>query len=173
MEEGKIKVVKVTEFKSGQKIFSSNGISRVKVTKDGEMICYEIPIRSTGISELIDSLREQAPQPLAKSVLVKPDDEMGREFKLTKNTWMKIPDVTDADYLKAKGDHDLKVSNAILLKGIAVDIRDEAGNLVEDENKKIAVLKSMEMSGDQFAQIVSDIGALTKWSEEEKEHFFG
>ena len=172
-EESKIKVEKVTEFRAGQKLFSSFGISKVKVTKGAEIICYEIPIQSTGISDLIDSFQDKAPQPPVKNELVKPDSEIGRELRLSKPQWLKIPDFGDANYLKEKGDHDARMGNAILLKGIAVQITDESGNPVENEDKKIEILKSMDMSGDQFQQIIKDIEALTKWSEEEKQHFFG
>jgi len=171
MEKEKVETIRITEFKSGESVFTSNGFSKVKVTKNGKVMRFEIPIQSTGISELVDSLHEKAPQPPSTNMLVQPDSPIGQELGLQEKKWMKIPDLTDPDYKKAQEDHNMRVTNAVLLKGLAVDIKDEGGVIVTNEDIKIEILKSMGMSSDQFNQIVTDVQNLTRWTEEEKENF--
>jgi len=166
-----IKTQKITEFMSGQNVFASHGVSKVKVTKEGKIICLEIPIKSTGISELIDTYKEKAPIPPIKNELVTPDSAIGKEMKLVEKKWMKIPDLNCPEYLRAKEEHDSNLGIAILMKGIAVPIKNEKGEEVTDSQEKIKILKSMEMSGDHFGQIITDITSLTKWSEQERESF--
>ena len=168
-----IKTVKITELKKGESVFKSTGVSKIKVTQNGEVTCLEIPIHSTGISELIDTFQDRAPRPPTKNVLVKPDDEIGREMKLAKNQWMKLPDLTDPEYLTAMDEHNSNLGTAIVMRGIAVDIKDDEGNILTNNQEKIKIMKEMGMSGEQFSQIVEDITSLTRWSEEEKEAFLG
>jgi len=167
-----VKTKRVNEFVKGQDLFTSTGISRVKVTKDDKVECLEIPITSTGVAELIDALQEKAPQPPMSNKLVNPDDDMGREMGLSKKTWVKVLDTSDPTYIKQKEDHETNLGLAIVLKGINVEIKNEKGVVVENDQEKIEILKGMGLSGDQFSQIVEDIQALTKWSEEEQTHFF-
>ncbi len=165
-------IIEVTEFLDGKSLFQSNGISEVKITKNGEVKCLRIPITSTGIADIIDTFNDQSPQPPLVKELVLPGSDMYKELKMTRKNYIKIPDYGDANYLKAKEEHDSDLAMAILLKGIAVPIKDKNKKVIEDKNEKIKVLKAMEMSGDQFAQIVGDIRSLTNWDVEEKESFF-
>ncbi len=165
-------IIEVTEFSEGKSLFQSNGISEVKITKDGEVKCLRIPITSTGIADIIDTFHEQSPKPPMVKELVLPGSDMYKELKMTRKNYIKIPDYGDANYIKAKEEHDSDLAMAILLKGIAVPIKDKDGKAVTDRTKKIKILKDMEMSGDQFAQIVGDIRSLTNWDSEEKESFF-
>ena len=165
-----MKTSKITEFVKGSDIFASTGVSKVKVTKAGEVSCLEIPIQSTGISEIIDAFEAKAPQPPVKNILVKPDAELGKEMGITKKQWMHVPDLADPAYIKAKSEHDSDLGMKILFRGMAVDVKD-GDKVVGNEDEKIAILKSMGMSGDQFSQIVEDITSLTRWTEGEKESF--
>jgi len=68
-----MEVKRINEFVEGDNIFESRGISRVKVTKlikeviegketEKQVIeCLEIPIQSTGVSELMEAGRAKAP----------------------------------------------------------------------------------------------------------------
>lgn len=163
---------KITELVEGESLFTSNGVSKIKVTKNGQVLCFEIPIVSSGITELIDQFDKTAPKPPVKDVKVTPDTPMGKDMGITKNEWVKIRDLSDTDYLEKKQKHESNLGIAIVLKGMAVDIKDKEGNIVEDPDKKIEIMKKMGMSGEQFSQMVSDITSLTKWSEEEKQSFF-
>jgi len=162
---------RITQFQRGSKLFNSTGISRVKVTVEGEVQCLEIPIKSTGVSELIDSFQKQAPTPPTIDVKATPDSDIGKSLGLTRNEWVKVFDTTDKGYLEAKANHDSNLGLKILMKGMDVEILDETGKKIEKDDDGIAVLKEMGLSGEQFSQIVGDITALTKWTEEEQIRF--
>jgi len=171
-EKQNFKRITVTEFKAGEKTFISTGVSSVKVTDKDNITCLDIPIQSTGVTELIETFKDKAPAPPLENTLITPESDPGIEMGINKNTWVKMPNFGDAVYLKEKEDHDSDLGMAVLLKGLAVDIKDEAGEMVTDRNKKIKILKSMGMSGDQFQQIINDVQDLTRWSDEERESFF-
>jgi len=172
-EPQKIKTIRLKEIKRGEDLFRSSGISKIKVTKDSEVMIVEIPIQSTGVAELIDTFNKDRPKPPSKDRKIEPDSEIGKDLGITKTRWMKIPDVTDEGYLEEKEKFESDLGTAIVLKGLALDIVDEEGNLIEEEKKKINTLRDMGMSGDQFTQVVNDITNLTKWTEEEERRFFG
>uniref|UniRef100_A0A6M3IPD9 Uncharacterized protein n=1 Tax=viral metagenome TaxID=1070528 RepID=A0A6M3IPD9_9ZZZZ len=176
-----MKTVRVDKFKKGSNIFQSIGISRVKVTEiaegdDGkrheEIVCLEIPIQSTGISELINTFREKAPAPPVENVLLDPDSEEGKELGIVKKTWVKMPNLADLKYIRQKEEHGGDMGIAIVLKGLAVPLLDEEDKEITDREVKVKALKEMGISTDQFTQIASDITSLTRWTEKEKEDFF-
>ena len=162
---------RISCFKEGDNLFISEGTSYIKITKDDEITCLEIPIKSSGITELIDNINKDAPKPPLANVLVEPNSEMGKQLNFTKKNWVKIPNLGDEGYIKAKEEHDNKLGMAVILKGMNVDFQDKDGNPVEDGEKKIQILKEQGMSSDQFVQLVDDIMNLTKWSDEEKRSF--
>jgi len=83
-----------------------------------------------------------------------------------------MPNLADPEYIKARDKYNSELGMKILFKGLAVDIKDEQGNIVEDEEKKFEILKGLGMSGEQFSQIIEDITSLTKWGAEEQYLFF-
>lgn len=170
-ENGGIKTRRITEFREGESIFESNGFSRVKITRDGVVELLEIPIKSTGISELVESFASNAPRPPDKRFKATPQDEVGKDLGLTANKWVFLPDLNDEDYLKRVGDHNQRMGNAILLKGIDVVLKDKDGNVITDEDRQIEIFRGMGLSTDHFQQIINDIQALTQWSDKENESF--
>lgn len=173
-DEEKIKKEEITEFVRGKKIFASTGVSKVKVTIKGEVICRSIPIQSTGISELVDSLEEEAPVPPAKKYLADPEDpndEIAADLKIGRKKWIKIPDLTDPEYMKAKEKHSQRVGIAVMFKGLAVEVKEANGAIVTDNEIKMEIFKEMGLSSEQFSQIINDIRNLTQWTEEERESF--
>jgi len=167
----KIKKKRITSLRRGDKIFLSNGISEIKVTNSNEVICLEIPIKSSGISELIDDFNRNAPTPPIKKELVKPDSKIGNQMGLTRKEWMFLPDLSDKKYQELKQEHDSDLGIAIVLAGLDFPILDEKDKEIEDKNEKITILKEMGMSSTQFTQLVEDITNLTKWEEKEKANF--
>ena len=161
----------VLELVEGEDTFRSDGYSNVKVTKNGEVVCKRLPIKSSGISEIIDSFNDNAPEPPKVNELVTPESEIGKQLGLKKKTWVKIPDTTDEKYRKELEEHNSNMGIAILCHGIAAKIKDKEGNIIDDQSKKITILRKMGLSGEQFSQIVMDITSLTKWNEEEYEDF--
>lgn len=166
-----MKIEKLKKIKKGQNIFTSTGVSRVKVTKEGESICYEIPITSTGITEIMEKFQRNAPQPPIVNTLVKPEDEIGKENGITKNTWMKIPNLGDKNYLEEKQKYQSDLGIAILMQGMILEIMDENDEVIVDDDKKLEVLKEQGLSANHFTQIIDDITNLTKWNNGELEGF--
>ena len=165
----KIEQIDITEFIEGESIFSSNGISKVKVTKNGITKIYLVPIQSTGVSELIDDFKKKEPKPPKVQSWVNPESDIGKALGITKKNAVWSFDFTDAKYLEAKENHDSDLGMAILMKGLAVKIKNKEGTIETNFENMIRILKSMGMSGEQFSQIVKDIQNLTSWTEEERE----
>lgn len=167
-----IKEISVNELVEDSLVFESKGISRVKVTRDGEVHALLFPIRSTGVSELVDTYSKKAPMPPVINEVVMPDSPIGKQLGLPRKMHVKTFDLTDRTYLERKEKHDQNLGIAILLQGLDMVIKDKGGNVVENSDKKIEILRGMKMSGDQFMQIVRDIESLTKWDEEREADFF-
>jgi len=170
-EKNKIEKIDIIEFVEGDSIFSSNGISKVKVTKNGITKILNIPIQSTGVSELIDTYKEKEPKPPKVQSWVNVDSTLGKALMLSKKTACWHFDFTDENYIKAKEEHDSDLGMAILMRGLAVEIKNKSGDVESNFKKKIEILKSMGMSGEQFTQIVNDIQSLTRWTEVERINF--
>lgn len=164
-------VMVLEEITEGEDTFKSDGYSYIKITRDGVVTPMKVKIQSTGITELIDQFDVEAPKPPAKDVLVHPDSEMGIEMGLSKKQWVKIPNLTDKEYIEKKQEHESNLGIAMLMRGMVMKVKDKDKNEITDKNKKIEVLRKMGMSGDQFTQIVQDIQDLTRWKEEERESF--
>lgn len=164
--------IQVTEFLEGEKVFESHGVSRVKVTKDGEVKTLVLKIKSSGVADLVDTFSKEAPTPPVKNELVTPDSDLGRQMKLGKKQWVRLPDFTDETYIKDKEQFDQDLGMAILLQGLAVTFKDREGNVITDDQEKIAQLKKQGMSSDQFLQVIRDIQDLTRWEEEKQDDFF-
>ena len=172
--EEKIEIQRVTEFKQGDKPFHSSGFSKIKVTKAGKVVLMEIPIQSTGISELMDALANKAPAPPPANVLLDPEDKtnsMVADYGITRKQWVKIPDYSNEEYIKSTGTHHRDIGIAIMLKGLSIEIRDTKGDIISDPDRKVEILKDMGMSTSHFGQMSEDIQNLTEWTEEEREHF--
>lgn len=179
MEQEQVQEVKgidhvdLKELVEGEEVFSSRGYSNVKVTKAGKVHCTKIPIKSTGVTELIEEFRKKEPKPPSTPVFVSKDSEEGKQMKLTENRWVKMPDLTDAKYLEKKEQYEGDLGIAILAKGIDLPFKDKDGKEITDQTQRVQILKSFGLSSDQFAQIVEDIRSLTMWSEQELMDFFG
>ena len=175
----KIKRKRITELRRGDNIFLSKGISEVKVTQRveegnevfNEETCLEIPIKSSGISELIDDFNRKAPQPPVKKQLIEPDSEVGNQMNLSRKEWVLMPDFSDKKYIEDKQEHNSNLGIAIVLAGLDFPLLDEDGKELTDSDEKIKMLKAQGLSGTQFTQIVEDITGLTKWQEKSKKDF--
>jgi len=168
-----LEVVNLTEFTEGDEVFSSKGFSTVKVTKGGQVKSVKIPIKSTGVTELIEDFRKKEPKPPSIPQLINKDSDEGKQMKLTANQWVRMPDFTEPKYLERKEAYEGDLGIAILAKGVDAPFKDKDGGLIEDQDERVKILKSLGLSSDQFAQIVEDIRALTQWSEQELMDFFG
>jgi len=163
------------EIVEGQQIFQSDGYSVVKVTKGGIEKPVRIPIRSSGISELMDQLQKNAPTPPTRKCLIDPanpdDKQIARDMGIRKKQWVFLLDYADEVYLKERVKYESDIGIKIVLRGINVSLKDKSGNLVENDDKRVEILQSIGLSGEQFTQIVRDIGMLTRWKEAEEDDF--
>ena len=171
MTEEKMKEIRITELTEGSPIFESKGLSKVKVTKAGKIQALVFPICSTGVSELIDTYTSKAPQPPVINQVVSPDSDIGKQLKLSRKQHIKTLDFSDANYLEVKEKHDQDLGLAIMLQGLDIPIKNKKGDEITDKEQKLAALKGLGMTGDQFMQIVKDIQDLTKWKEEQEDDF--
>jgi hypothetical protein len=167
------KVTRIRSIKVGSDLFKSTGVSRVKITKDGEAEMLELPICSTGIAELLERLGADEPTPPSKDELIEPGSPVGRQLKISTKTWVKMPNFTDPDYQERVKKHQTNLSLALLNQGLDLELLDEAGQPITDGAKKIEALKAAGLSMNQFTQIVNDIRDLTTITESDREHFFG
>ena len=171
-EENKdILEINVEELVEGNSVFESQGYSRLKVTHNNQTKALIIPIKSSGVSELIDKIRKNKPQPPTINMVVKPGDSAFKELRLTKKQHIKTFDLTDEKYLNDLEEYNTNLGLKIVLQGLALTIKDKEGNIVEDDERKIKILRTMGLSGSQFSQLVDDITSLTQWEEEKQSDF--
>lgn len=172
-EESKhvIEEIAVEELVEGSNLFESDGISEIKITKDGVVKKLLVPIKTQGVADMIDSFNAKAPQPPVIFKVVNPNDELGKELKLTRKQHVKTFDLTDEDYLEEKEKHDRELGMKIVMLGIAVPIRRADKSEITDEEEKLDALKGMGITGEQFTQLVRDIQDLTRWQEEKNTDF--
>lgn len=167
----KIKTIRVSELVEGNPIFESQGFSKVKITKKGEEQILEIPIQSTGVSELIDRFNKEAPRPPVVTRLALPNSEIGKDLGLTRKQHVQIFDFTDDDFVKKQEEHNRDLGLKVVLLGVAIPIKDKEGKVIEDDNKKLEVLRNMGLTGGQFTKLFNDIQNLTTITEEQIEDF--
>lgn len=163
--------INVEELVEGNSIFESQGYSKIKVTHKGVVKILKIPIKSSGVSSLIDEIRKDKPQPPVVNIVIKPGDPAFKELRLTKKQHVKTFDLTDENYLNELENHNTNLGLKIVLQGLDITLKDKDGNTVTDDNKKIEILKGMGITGSQFSQLVDDITALTQWEEEKEADF--
>ena len=166
-----IPTIALEELREGNSMFESTGTSHIKVTHGGEVKRLAIPIKSSGVSELVDEFNRQAPQAPKIYKVVHPNDEAYSELRLTKKQHVQTFDLTDSDYLSALEKHNTNLGLKIVLKGLNMPIKDKEGKAIEGEDRKIDVLRSMGISGEQFSKLVEDISSLTKWQEDRDDDF--
>ena len=173
-------VLEVTEFIEGQPIFESKGISLVKITKviqddDGKPInqisTLRIPIKSSGVDELVKEFGKESPKPPVVNKVIKPGTDLAKQLGMTEKGWVQGFDLTDPEYIKTLDEHNRLLGMKVVLKGLAVIIKDKEGNIVEDDNEKVRILRGMGLTGEQFTQIANDISMLTKWEEVREDAF--
>ena len=165
------KTIRVKELVDGQEIFKSHGISKLKVTKGEDVITLEIPIKSTGVSDVIDESRRKAPTPPVITIVVRPGDPAFKELGLARKKHVQTYDFTDKVYIEKKDKFETDLGIKILSMGLGVDLKDEDKKIITDPDKKIEMLKKQGMTGQHFTQIIEDINALTRWEDENEDDF--
>lgn len=165
----------VQELRAGTDVFASRGFAYVKVTKSGAVKGLRLPIKSSGVTEVIERIRQNEPKPPTKPLTVLGDSPEGRALGLRREEKKVVtaPDFTDADYLKARDKYEQELTLEIVIQGLDIPLKDETGQVVETRDQKIAVLKSLGLSIQQFQDIVNAVNELTAMTEKDREDFFG
>lgn len=170
-ENDKIETIDVTELVEDSDIFESKGFSFLKITQGRKVRKLKIPIKSSGVAELIDEYNEHAPKPPTISKVIYPNTPIAKELGITKKQHVKTFDLTDSDYVKKKEKHDSDLGIKIVLKGLDLVLKYKSDDVIESEDDKVKVLMKLGMSGSHFSQLVNDITNLTKWQEEQETDF--
>jgi hypothetical protein len=171
MEMEEVKTTRISEIVDGSALFKSTGVSRLKVTRNGEVEMLEIPIQSTGVSEILEEWSSGGPKPPIIHKVVRPDDEAFKELGLSRKQHVKTFDLTDPDYIKQTEEHQRKAGTKVLLKGLAVVFKDKEGKIIEDEDEQMKVMENMGLTGPHFTKLLGDIRSLTEWQEAREDDF--
>jgi len=169
-----IDTVDLDQLVEGNSIFESKGISYLKVTHVGVVKKVPVPIRSSGVSEMIDEYeKSKKPQPPKKRELIRKDGDLGREMKLTKNEFAWVYDFTDEQYVSEMSKYTRDLGLRIVMMGLDFRIRDKEGNEVDDDEQKLNILKGWGLTAEHINQLVRDIQSLTQWQEDKETNFLG
>lgn len=157
----------ITSLIEGQPIFRCLGTVRIKV---GER-AIQLSIRSVDVEESIRLLSNKRPNPPVERVFVKADEAKKSGQRAG---WVTVVNEASPGYLEAQRAYTTELNYLIMLKGLAVELKDSTGRVVWDPNDEsrqdressLRVLRSLGMTGWQFGDIVEAIQNLTKWEEE-------
>jgi len=162
---------RVEAIQAGEALFDSRGVCRVKITRQDAPAILEVPIRSTGIWELMERLSRQAPRPPVRAEWMTADSNLGRQLGLSRDGPVLLFDTADPDYLTRLAAHHREVLWQVLLAGIDLPLLDAAGQAVSDPAEQRRILEEAGLSEHQAEKIFKDIQVLTRL-EEEAEDFF-
>lgn len=166
----------LTHLRKGVHNFQATGYSCLKVTHkaqgDKKTVAYKIPIKSQGITELLEQLRDREPRPPSTKVLITPRDDVGQQLRISRNQWVIMPDFTDPKYIEEVKKSETEAVYMIVAVGLDLDLQNERGDVVHDPQEKVNILKDMGFSMQHFQQLAEDVKQLTEWAEGEQEGFF-
>ena len=165
---GKEKRNVITKLVAGEKVFSSNGFSTIKVTHNGEEKFIDIPIRSIGIEELKGKLQEKAPRPPIKRELVKKNSDEGRNLGLKHDMFVNALDLSDEAYIEKQKEYENNVMWKTAAYAIEIEFVDPKTNeVINDLDMKVKALKDAGITMDHLFTIWKDVMDLTKLYSEE------
>lgn len=171
-------VVSLAKLKAGQTPFSSWSCSTLRVVRAGEVIHYQIPIKSIGIIDIIEQLARKAPTPPRKMQGVKASSPEGKALGLKFDRVVEVEDYMDDHYRETNRQFEINSTYTLVLHGLAMDIVDEndraivtandehSATEVHDEAAAIQILKSSGLTHDHVQQLARDIRGLTLREEE-------
>ncbi len=157
---------RVEAIRSETPLFESRGFSRVKVTKKGQPEILEVPIRSSGVWELMEVLSAKAPRPPFRAEWVTADSDLGRQLGLDRDRPVMLFDTTDPDYVDRLGAHHREVLWRVLTTAIDLPFLDREGNELADPEERRKLLRSSGLTEHQAEKIFRDIQGLTRLDEE-------
>jgi hypothetical protein len=161
--------------------FYSWGYSRpLKVTLGGDEKYLRLKIKSIGMTELMESLRKDAPKPPSTRKTIKKGSDVAKELGYKHDVLIYEQDEADPEYLRQLDVHNTRVSQMIVMQGLAYDLKlgDDVvlrgnditkPNDVTDQDKVLERFRQMGFSSEHFSTLVEDISNLTKSREAEEE----
>ena len=167
-------VIEIRSIRRGQQLFASDGYTHVKVTKGGTVQVLQLPIRSQGLTEILDELRKGAPEPPYVSKHVTHDSPVGRQLRLAngERQWVYMYDLTDEKYKRELEEYNRLMTMETIHRALVVEFFGDDGQPIIDRDEKIKVLEEQGISPQQFTQIMADITRLTELTDADREAFF-
>ena len=155
--------MKISKITRKDKLFESSGYSKLKVTKKGKAQILEIPIKSSGVQDLIDEFTRKVPPPKAPRIrqYIRPNSMEAKQSGLSGFQW--VYDLTDEKYKKALDEYNMKLGWKVILAGLDLEIEGET------DEEKIKTLQEAGITDNHIKQLVEDIQNLTKIENEELE----
>jgi hypothetical protein len=169
----RLAIVNLTSLRAGSDVFKSSGYCYLKVTRGGIPHVLNLPIKSSGVAEVIEGYKDKEPKPPSHQVLVEPNTPVGRQLKLGTKQWVEMPNLNDPEYIKLFDRYQTDMAFAIILVGLDLPIEDERGTPLVDRDEKITALRGLGFSTEHFEAMVRSIRELTQLTEEDKISFFG
>jgi len=153
---------RISELIEGNGFFNSNGFSVIKVTKDGKESLVELPIRSTGVAEFQEELRDKAPKPPVRKEIIKKDSPEGKALGLTHHKFQQVFDTTDEEYLALLEAHNQDFIWKVIIFALDISLKKKDGTEANSFESKKRILQSTGLTGAHANQIFKDVQALTK-----------
>ena len=166
MSGPRAKAERVAEIRAEEALFESRGFSRVKVTRAGQAQVLEIPIRSSGVWELMEELSAQAPRPPFRAEWIAADSDLGRQLGLDRDRPVMLFDTTDPDYIDRLGAHHREVLWRVLTRAVDLPFVDREGRELNDPRERRELLRASGLTEHQAEKIFRDIQRLSKLDEE-------
>ena len=151
----------LTEFVVGETSFLSKGYSKILLTKDGEEQPVRLPIRSIGVVELQEVLKQNKPRPPEKAIVVKKDSPQGRDLMLEKDTPVLALDMADPEYREAVEEFRKDFMWRTVVMGLDMRFKDSDGKPITDPERIKEVLQTSGITGHHLDQIILDVNRLT------------
>lgn len=164
---------RISELIEGANLFESSGYSLLKVTKNGVEEMIELPIKSTGVADLQEALRGQAPKPPIRKQLIKKNSKEGKELGLPHDRMTQVFDNTDEDYLDALEKHNQSFIWQVIIFALDLSWKKKDGSEAETFEEKKSILQSTGITGAHTEQIFKDVQNLTQLAEDEGDFLSG
>lgn len=154
-------------------------IKRVEVLEDGteEVTTDILPITTARADAVRKQFsKDRAPRPPVRTTLVSHESEEGKAYGLTKPTICDVPNYADEKYIREYEEFSERMAWAMVAEAldIPMTVLDGAGLQItaKTTDEKIAAMRAAGFTSAQVLQIMSDVGRISAFSEEERRSFF-
>lgn len=162
-----MEIEKITELVENQSLFLSRGFSQIKITRDGKPVAVSIPIRSTGVDEYHERIKDQAPRPPVIIRFYKAGSKEAEALGVQTDVKVCEFDYTDKDFVDANDAYFREFPWKLVVYALDMTLKKADGAPAETYEEKKRVLQSNGITGSHVDQILKDIRELTKFTEEQ------